>query len=457
MKSFDLVEPATLEEAVALLDPEDAGVRSIAGGTALMLMMKARLFQPARLVSLRRLNGALRGVREDGRGGLRIGAMTTLVELERSPQVAATFPVLTGALRTLSNVRIRNVATLGGHLAHGDPHMDLPPILLALGARVRTVGPIGERWIDMADLFIGYYQLAIAQRRVDRRGRRACPAGQRIHVLREIRGAVGRRLAVGRRGGLVPHGRRPDRRRARRRERRHRSADARVWRRGGACRAPKPPRRRLRGPATRRPRKSSRWPTSAAAPPTSVRWCGCTCVGRSPRRCTRHRGPRDNMPRLETPELDRDSRAPYREVGQSVPRLEGAAKVTGSAEYIHNLRLPGMLHGKIYRSSIAHGRIVADRFERRARARGRARRHHDRRGADAGAEPVLRTGLPRPADPRARKGPARRRTGRRRAGRRPARRRGSSRPDRDRVRADRGGVRRGRGRPSRRTRSFTTC
>ena len=66
MKSFDLVEPATLEEAVALLDPDDAGVRVLAGGTALMLMMKARLFQPARLISLRRLDGAMRGVREDG-------------------------------------------------------------------------------------------------------------------------------------------------------------------------------------------------------------------------------------------------------------------------------------------------------------------------------------------------------------------------------------------------------
>ena len=163
MKYFDLVEPGTLEEAVALLDPEDAGVRVLAGGTALMLMMKARLFQPARLISLHRLDGVMRGVHEDGRGGLRIGALTTLVELERSALVAATFPVLTGALRTLSNVRIRNVATLGGHLAHGDPHMDLPPILIALGARVRTVGPMGERWIDTADLITGYYQLAIAR------------------------------------------------------------------------------------------------------------------------------------------------------------------------------------------------------------------------------------------------------------------------------------------------------
>ena len=162
MKHFELVEPATIDEAVAFLDPEDARVRAIAGGTALMLMMKARLFQPVRLVSLRRLNGALRGVRAEGRG-LTIGAMTTLTELERSSEIASAVPVVHRALRTLSNVRIRNVATLGGHLAHGDPHMDLPPILLTLGARVRAASRRGERWIDLADLFVGYYQSAVAR------------------------------------------------------------------------------------------------------------------------------------------------------------------------------------------------------------------------------------------------------------------------------------------------------
>jgi carbon-monoxide dehydrogenase medium subunit len=163
MKHFELVEPTTIDEAVALLDPDDARVRAIAGGTALLLMMKARLFQPVRLVSLRRLNGALHGVREDGRGGLTIGAMTTLTELERSSAVATAVPVVNRALRTLSNVRIRNVATLGGHLAHGDPHMDLPPILLTLGARVRVASRRGERSIELADLFVGYYQSAVAR------------------------------------------------------------------------------------------------------------------------------------------------------------------------------------------------------------------------------------------------------------------------------------------------------
>ena len=163
MKSFDLAEPATIEEAVALLDPEDKSVRAIAGGTALMLMMKTRLFQPTRLVSLRRLNGDLRGIRVNQDGGLRIGAMTSLAQLEYSPLVASTYPVLSRALGTLSNIRIRNVATLGGHLAHGDPHMDLPPILITLGAKISAVSPRGGRWVDVCDLFTGYYQTSLAK------------------------------------------------------------------------------------------------------------------------------------------------------------------------------------------------------------------------------------------------------------------------------------------------------
>src|SRR6266850_1631910 len=111
MRSFDLVEPATLGEAVKLLDPQDGSVRAIAGGTALMLMMKTRLFQPTRLVSLRRLNGELRGIRSSANGGLHIGAMTSLAELEYSPMLASTHPVMSHALRTLSNIRVRNVAT----------------------------------------------------------------------------------------------------------------------------------------------------------------------------------------------------------------------------------------------------------------------------------------------------------------------------------------------------------
>jgi carbon-monoxide dehydrogenase medium subunit len=163
MKPFDLAEPETLDEALALLNPQDRTVRVIAGGTALMLMMKARLFQPTRLVSLRRVNGVLRGIRENSTGGLHIGAMTTLAQLEYSPMLASSHPMVSRALRTLSNIRVRNVATLGGHLAHGDPHMDLPPILMTVGATVSAASSRGVRALDICDLYTGYYQTSLTR------------------------------------------------------------------------------------------------------------------------------------------------------------------------------------------------------------------------------------------------------------------------------------------------------
>lgn len=159
--TFELVEPSTMEEALRELDPDDNAVRAIAGGTAMSLLLQSRIFSPAKLVSLRRLDGELRGIHVDDAGGLRIGAMTTLTELERSPLISISAPVVSRALHALSNVRVRNVATIGGHLVHADPHMDLPPILVTLGARVRAVSLAGERWIDIADLIVGYYETSL--------------------------------------------------------------------------------------------------------------------------------------------------------------------------------------------------------------------------------------------------------------------------------------------------------
>jgi aerobic carbon-monoxide dehydrogenase medium subunit len=160
MTSFELVEPETLSDAIGLLDPDDASVRPIAGGTALMLMMKAGVFRPTRLVSLRRLGQPFARIQPKN-GGVVIGAMTPLAAVERSPEVAAVAPVIGRAMRRLSNIRVRNVATIGGNLAHGDPHMDLPPVLIALGAQVSAAGPAGQRTIAVEDLFSGYFETVL--------------------------------------------------------------------------------------------------------------------------------------------------------------------------------------------------------------------------------------------------------------------------------------------------------
>lgn len=161
MTPFELIEPASLKDAIAAIDPDDPTVRPIAGGTALMLMMKAGVFQPRRLVSLRKLDG-IAGIAATPSGELTIGALTPLSMVEHSPEVARHTPVIPRIMVRLSNVRVRNVATVGGALAHGDPHMDLPPVAIALGARVRITGASGERVLAVEDLLTGYYETALA-------------------------------------------------------------------------------------------------------------------------------------------------------------------------------------------------------------------------------------------------------------------------------------------------------
>jgi carbon-monoxide dehydrogenase medium subunit len=163
MTPFELLEPRTLQEAIALLDPEDESVRPVAGGTALMLMMKAGVFAPTRLVSLQRIEAKYCEITVSGAGELRMGAMATLSSLERKKEVAAAFPVIAEMLPRLSNVRVRNVARVGGALAHGDPHMDLPPVLAALGAKVSITGPKGTREAAVEDLYTGYYETIIGR------------------------------------------------------------------------------------------------------------------------------------------------------------------------------------------------------------------------------------------------------------------------------------------------------
>ena len=163
MTPFELAEPKSLREAVGLLSADDPAVRPIAGGTALMMMMKSGVFRPTRLVSLRGIEKQHSAIAVGGDGGLRIGAMLTLAALERSAEVRREAPAITRALRRLSNIRVRNVATVGGHLAHADPHMDLPPVLIALGASVTAIGPQGRRTIAVEDLFAGYFETTLAR------------------------------------------------------------------------------------------------------------------------------------------------------------------------------------------------------------------------------------------------------------------------------------------------------
>ena len=163
MSPFEFAEPRTVREAISLLDPKDTSIRPFSGGTALMLMMKAGVLRPSRLVSLQK---AVSSEIAEANGSLRIGAMARLADIERSPLVKKGWPVIAKTLRTLSNVRVRNVATLGGHLSHGDPHMDLPPLLSALGAKATIAGASGERTIPVEEIYTGYLETSLKRNEV---------------------------------------------------------------------------------------------------------------------------------------------------------------------------------------------------------------------------------------------------------------------------------------------------
>jgi carbon-monoxide dehydrogenase medium subunit len=163
MRSFDMPTPDSLAEAISLLDTDDPAVRPFSGGTALMLMMKTGVFEPSVLVNLRGIEARYSAIEAAEDGGLRIGALASLRQIEASAEVARVSPVIPFAMKRLSNVRVRNVARIGGALAHGDPHMDMPPVLSALGARVAVEGPQGSREVDIDDLFTGYYETVLAQ------------------------------------------------------------------------------------------------------------------------------------------------------------------------------------------------------------------------------------------------------------------------------------------------------
>ena len=159
MRDFFFHTPTTLQEAFALLEEHGENARPIAGGTALIVLMKQSLVGADHLVSLHRVPG-LSGIRAEA-DGLHIGALTRHREVETSSLVKQRWPLLADVYRHVGTVRIRNVATVGGGLAHADPAQDPPPGLIVLDARVKLTSRTGERVIPITDLFTDYYETSM--------------------------------------------------------------------------------------------------------------------------------------------------------------------------------------------------------------------------------------------------------------------------------------------------------
>jgi carbon-monoxide dehydrogenase medium subunit len=158
--AFDYHAPTSLRDAVALLSRYGDGAKVLSGGQSLLPMLKLRLAQAEHVVDLGRIPG-LEYVKEEG-GFLRIGGCTRESVLERSPIVRERYPILHDTATVIADPLVRNRATVGGNLAHGDPANDHPATMLALGAQVVAVGRNGERVIPIDKFFVGLFVTALA-------------------------------------------------------------------------------------------------------------------------------------------------------------------------------------------------------------------------------------------------------------------------------------------------------
>ncbi|HSK31303.1 MAG TPA: xanthine dehydrogenase family protein subunit M [Candidatus Limnocylindria bacterium] len=159
MIPFEYRTPKSLKEVYATLSEFGGDAKLIAGGTALVIMMKQRLVRPSCLVSLGSVRG-LNGI-ELKDGGLKIGGLATHRAVESSPLVRRRLPMLAETYHHVATLRIRNVATVGGGLAHADPNQDPPPSLIALGATLKATSPNGSRIIPLDEFFKGYYETVL--------------------------------------------------------------------------------------------------------------------------------------------------------------------------------------------------------------------------------------------------------------------------------------------------------
>ncbi len=158
LREVGYARPETLAQALELLAADD-GARALAGGQTLVNVMKARAGSPDTLIDLSRIED-LQGIDLDAEGTLTIGAMTTYTELVESSEARAR-PIIGEVCAQIADVQVRNRGTIGGNICTNDPTNHLPPLLVALDARLTISGVDGERTVSATEFFLGVYMTAV--------------------------------------------------------------------------------------------------------------------------------------------------------------------------------------------------------------------------------------------------------------------------------------------------------
>ena len=156
---FEYLNPNQVSEAISLLQKHGEEAKILAGGHSLIPAMKLRFAMPEYLIDISGIDGLEYIHEEDGQ--LKIGAMTRESSLEESNLVKDNYPLLLDTVKMIADPQVRNMATVGGNLAHGDPANDHPATMIALGASVVVEGPNGSREIGIDDFFTDFFTTAL--------------------------------------------------------------------------------------------------------------------------------------------------------------------------------------------------------------------------------------------------------------------------------------------------------
>src|SRR5215469_1022339 len=157
--AFEYLCPSSIPQAISFLQQYGDDAKILSGGQSLIPMMKLRLARPAYLIDINRIAGLSYIKEEDGH--LKIGGLIREAELEESPIVHAKFPILIDTEHVIADPQVRNLATVAGNLAHGDPANDHPATMLSLGAKVVATGPKGHRVIAIEEFFVSVFTTAL--------------------------------------------------------------------------------------------------------------------------------------------------------------------------------------------------------------------------------------------------------------------------------------------------------
>ena len=154
MYPFAFARPATLADALALLEAHGAGARLLAGGTDLVVELRNRALRPTIVIDLKRVAELRPSIGESG-DYLRIGATVAMANIEADARVRANFPALVEAASVVGSIQIRNRATLVGNICHASPAADTAPALLVYGAEVNLDSVRGTRRLPLTEFFLG--------------------------------------------------------------------------------------------------------------------------------------------------------------------------------------------------------------------------------------------------------------------------------------------------------------